>query len=90
VACVVVGQHDGHDGPWVSVRGTAEIYQPSAAEVDAMIGARPPDHRIGESVVAKVRDRLISGKRCIIRIAVDEVCAARFSSADAGPSDRAR
>lgn len=90
VACIVLGQQDGHDGPWVSVRGTAEIYQPSVAEIDEMIGARPADERVAESVVAKVRDRLISGKRSLIRVAVDEVRAARFPSADDGPrqSDR--
>jgi hypothetical protein len=82
VACIVLGQQGGHDWPWVSVRGTAEIYQPSVAEVDEMIGAGPSDGRIADSVVAKVRDRLIRGKRSFIRIAVDEVRAARFPSAD--------
>lgn len=80
VACIVLGQQDTHNGPWVSVRGTAEIYQPSVTEVDEMIGARPSDGRIAESVVVTVRDRLISGKRSFIRVAVDEVRAARLPS----------
>jgi uncharacterized pyridoxamine 5'-phosphate oxidase family protein len=84
VACVVLGPQGGHDGPWLSVRGTAEIYQPSVAEVDEMIGVRPSDGRIPDTVVAKVRDRLISGKRSLIRIAVNEIRAARFPNADDG------
>ncbi|GAB4674041.1 pyridoxamine 5'-phosphate oxidase family protein [Mycobacterium avium] len=73
VACIVLSQQGGHDGPRMSLLGTAEIYQSSVAEVDEMIGARPPDGRIAESAVAKVRDRLVRGKRSFIRVAVDEV-----------------
>jgi hypothetical protein len=81
-ACVVVGQRDGMDGSWVSVRGAAEVYRPSADEIDEMISTGTPDGRVPVSVVAKVRDRLISGKRCFIRLSFDEVCAARFATAD--------
>ncbi len=74
-ACVVLGEHDGTDRPWVSVRGIVEIYRPSAEEIDKMFGAGSPDGRIPDSVVTKVRDRMLSGKRCLIRLSLDEVCA---------------
>jgi len=77
VACVVRGDQDGSDA-WVSVRGTAEIYRPSVEQIDEMTGAGASDGRVPDSVVATVRDRLISGKRCFIRVALDEVVAARL------------
>jgi uncharacterized pyridoxamine 5'-phosphate oxidase family protein len=77
-ACVVLGQQHSMDRRWVSVRGTADVYRPSAEEIDEMIGAGTSDGRVPDSVVAGVRDRLISGKRCFIRLALDEVCAVRL------------
>jgi hypothetical protein len=81
VACVVLGQRHGRDA-WISVRGTAKIHRPSVEEIDEMIGMAPPDERIPDSVVAGVRDRLISGKRCFICVALDEVCALRVPDVD--------
>jgi hypothetical protein len=71
VACLI-----GDDQGWVSVRGLADVYQPSAAEVDELIGESSPDQRVPDSVVAKVRDRLLSGKRCFIGLTLTEVRAA--------------
>ena len=76
VACLI-----GDDEDWVSVCGLAHVYQPSAyqpsaAEVDEIIGKSSPDQRVPESVVAKVRDRLLSGKRCFIGLTLTEVRAA--------------
>ena len=71
VACLI-----GDDDGWVSVSGVARIYQPSVAEVDELIGERSPDHRVPDAVVTKVRDRLLSGKRCVIGLTLTEVRAA--------------
>ena len=71
VACLI-GDEEG----WVSVGGLAHIYQPSAAEVDELVGESSPDQRVPESVVTKVRDRLLSGKRCLIGLTLTEVRAA--------------
>jgi hypothetical protein len=70
-ACLI-----GDDAGWVSVRGVAQIYQPSPAEVDDLIGGGSPDERVPDSVIANVRDRLIGGKRSFIRVALAEVRAA--------------
>lgn len=71
VACLI-GDGEG----WVSVCGLAHVSQPSAAEVDELIGESSPDHRVPESVVTKVRDRLLSGKRCLIGLTLTEIRAA--------------
>jgi hypothetical protein len=71
VACLI-GDNEG----WVSVCGFAHVYQPSAAEIDELIGDSSPDHRVPDSVVTKVRDRLLSGKRCFITLTLTEVRAA--------------
>jgi Pyridoxamine 5'-phosphate oxidase len=71
VACLI-----GDDEAWVSVCGLAHVYQPSAAVVDELIGESSPDQRVPESVVTKVRDRLLSGKRCFIGLTLTEVRAA--------------
>jgi hypothetical protein len=71
VACLI-----GDDKGWVSVSGSARVYQPSAAEVDELIGDSSPDQRVPDSVVTKVRDRLLSGKRCLIGLTLTEVRAA--------------
>ena len=77
VACLVLPSEPS-DGAahWVSVRGTADVYRPSATEIDAMIDAASPDSRVPDAVVAKVKDRLLSGKRSLIRLTVDQVRAA--------------
>ena len=71
VACMI-----GDDEGWVSVCGLAHVYQPSAAEVDELIGESSPDQRVPESVVTKVRDRLLSGKRCFIGVTLTALRAA--------------
>jgi Pyridoxamine 5'-phosphate oxidase len=71
VACLI-----SDDEEWVSVGGVARVYQPSATEVDELIGERSPDERVPESVVTKVRDRLLSGKRCFIGLTLTEIRAA--------------
>ena len=72
VACLI-----GDDEGWVSVGGLAHVYQPSAAEVDELIGGESSaDQRVPESVVTKVRDRLLSGKRCFIGLTLTDVRAA--------------
>jgi nitroimidazol reductase NimA-like FMN-containing flavoprotein (pyridoxamine 5'-phosphate oxidase superfamily) len=74
-ACLVLSEPGGSDGAWASVRGTAQVYQPSTEEIDELIGAGSPDGRVPDRVVAGVRDRLTTGKRCLIRLDIDEVCA---------------
>ena len=71
VACLI-----GDNEDWVSVGGLAHVYQPTAAEVDELIGESSPDQRVPDSVVTKVRDRLLSGKRCFIGLTLIEVRAA--------------
>ena len=71
VACLI-----GDDEGWVSVGGLAHVYQPSAAEVDELIGESSPDQRVPDSVVTTVRDRLLSGKRCFIGLTLTQVRAA--------------
>ncbi|MGA9490176.1 MAG: pyridoxamine 5'-phosphate oxidase family protein [Mycobacterium sp.] len=71
VACLI-----GDDEGWVSVAGIAHVYQPSAAEVDELVGESSPDHRVPDSVVTNVRDRLLSGKRCFIGLTLTQVRAA--------------
>jgi Pyridoxamine 5'-phosphate oxidase len=71
VACLI-----GDDEGWVSVGGLAHVYQPSAAEVDELLGESSRDQRVPESVVTKVRDRLLSGKRCFIGLRLTEIRAA--------------
>ena len=75
VACLI-----GDDDGWVSVSGFARVYQPSAAEVEELIGERSPDRRVPDAVVTKVRDRLLSGKRCVIGLTLTEVRAAALPS----------
>jgi hypothetical protein len=76
-ACLVVGEQSGGDrAPWMSVRGRAEMRVPTTEEVDVMIRSSSPDTRVPDSVTAKVRDRLLSGKRIFLCIAVDEVVVA--------------
>ena len=72
-ACLI-----GDDAEWVSVRGTAQVYQPAPAEVDDLIGVGSSDDRVPDSVVAKVRERMFSGKRSIIRLTLFEVRAANL------------
>jgi general stress protein 26 len=74
-ACLIVGEGEGCNRAWASVRGTAEIFAPSLEQIDELISARPPDGRVPDRVVAGVRDRLTTGKRCFIRLVIDEVCA---------------
>jgi hypothetical protein len=73
VACLI-----GDDEFWISVRGLAHVYQPSAVEVDELIRESSPDQRVPDSVVMKVRDRLLSGKRCFIGLTLTEVRAAEL------------
>ena len=73
-ACLI-----GDNGCWISVRGLAHVYQPSVVEVDELIGESSPDQRVPDSVVTKVRDRLLSGKRCFIGLTITEVRAADLS-----------
>jgi hypothetical protein len=73
-ACLI-----GDDEGWLSVSGFAHVYQPSAAEVDELIGGESaPDQRVPDSVVTKVGDRLLSGKRCFIGLTLTEVRAAEL------------
>jgi hypothetical protein len=79
VACVVLSGGPGDDdAQWVSVHGLAEVYQPAPAEIDDMIGTDSPDGRVPDFVAAKVRDRLLSGKRSFIRLTLSEVRAAHL------------
>jgi hypothetical protein len=77
VACVVVSEDRAGEGwpPWVSLRGSGEIYRPSAAEIETMLERGSPEARVPVSVIATVHDRLLSGKRSLIRLDVQEVRA---------------
>ncbi|MEM6108737.1 pyridoxamine 5'-phosphate oxidase family protein [Mycobacterium sp. 050272] len=80
VACLVQSGPE-HTASWVSVRGRAAIYLPARDEVDALMTSASSDARVPDAVVATVRDRLISGKRCIIRVAVEKVVASNLAAA---------
>jgi nitroimidazol reductase NimA-like FMN-containing flavoprotein (pyridoxamine 5'-phosphate oxidase superfamily) len=71
-ACVVKSE-DG--ASWASVRGRVEIYRPCPTEIARILARSSPEVRVPDSVAAKVRDRLLSGKRSFIRLDVEEVCA---------------
>jgi hypothetical protein len=77
VACVVVSEGRAGEGwpSWVSLQGRAEIYRPSPAEIETMLERSSPEVRVPDSVIAKVHDRLLSGKRSLIRLDVEEVRA---------------
>src|ERR1700709_2055653 len=55
-ACVVLGEDPTSAGwpSWVSLRGRAEIYQPSPAELETMLERSSPEVRASESVITKV------------------------------------
>jgi hypothetical protein len=76
-ACVVLSEVPVGEGrlSWVSLRGRAEIYRPSPEEIASMLERSSPEGRVPDSVVAKVHDRLLSGKRSFIRLDVEEVRA---------------
>ncbi len=76
-ACVVLSeeQTDADWPSWVSLRGRAEVYRPSSEEIEAMLSGSSSEERVPQSVITKVHDRLLSGKRCFIRIDLEEVQA---------------
>jgi hypothetical protein len=74
VACLV-----GDDSRWVSVNGVARVYRASPAEVDELIGGSSPDERIPNWVVTKVRDRLLSGKRSVIAVMLNDIRGANLA-----------
>jgi len=86
VACVVMSDAES-DAAWVSLQGRAEVYQPRPGEVDELIPASSRDTRVPDSVIAKVRHRLLTGKRCIIRIKLHSVVAASLASASEMDND---
>jgi hypothetical protein len=88
VACLVQSGAE-QNASWVSVRGHAEIDLPARDEVDALLASASSDARVPDAVVATVRDRLISGKRCIIRVAVNEIVASNLMAARGSGNDRA-
>jgi uncharacterized pyridoxamine 5'-phosphate oxidase family protein len=77
VACVVVSEGGAAEcwPSWVSLQGRAAVYRPSPAETESILERSSPEVRVPESVIAKVHDRLLSGKRSLIRIDVEEVRA---------------
>jgi general stress protein 26 len=88
VACLVQSGPE-QNASWVSVRGHAEIYLPARDEVDALMASASSDARVPDAVVATVRDRLISGKRCLIQVAVEDIVASNLAAARGLGSDRA-
>lgn len=88
VACLVQSGPE-QNASWVSVRGRAAIDLPARDEIDALMASASSDARVPDAVVAAVRDRLISGKRCIVRVAVNEIVASNLAAARGLGSDRA-
>ena len=76
-ACVVQSEAPLSEGQlsWVSLRGRADVYRPRPEEIAGMLDRSSPEGRVPDSVVAKVHDRLLSGKRSFIRLDVEEVRA---------------
>ncbi len=89
VACVVMSGPQS-DAAWVSLQGRAEVHQPSPAEVDELVPASSRDTRVPDSVIAKVLHRLLTGKRCIIRIKLHSVVAASLASASEVGNDESQ
>lgn len=87
VACLVQSGPEP-DASWVSVRGRAKIDLPARDEVDALMSSASSDARVPDAVAAMVADRLTSGKRCIIRVTVEEVVATSLTCRGRG-DDRA-
>jgi uncharacterized pyridoxamine 5'-phosphate oxidase family protein len=77
VACVVVsGDRAGERRPsWVSLWGRAHIYRASPEETESILARSTPELRVPDSVITKVHDRLLSGKRSLIRLDIEEVRA---------------
>lgn len=67
VACIVMEERDGRLG-WVSGEASATLMEPSPVEVDELLGGFTSDPRVSDDVMAKVRSRLLEGKRIVIRI----------------------
>ena len=76
-ACVMLSEAPVGEGQlsWASLRGRAEIYRPPPEEIASMLDRSSPEGRVPDSVVAKVHERLLSGKRSFIRLDVEEVRA---------------
>lgn len=77
IACVVMSEGGADEcwPSWVSLQGRAEVYRPTPAEAESILGHSSPEVRVPESVITKVHDRLLSGKRSLIRLDVQEVRA---------------
>jgi hypothetical protein len=92
-ACVVMSEDRAGEGwpSWASLQGRAEIYRPTPAELETMLERSSPEVRVPESVIAKVRDRLLSGKRSFIRLDIEEVRAVEMRAVGgAGSKEDAR
>jgi hypothetical protein len=81
LTCTVTSEHPDDAGRWVTLRGIALIYAPTADDIEVLMPASGSgDRRVAPEVGHKVRDRLLSGKRVLIRMAVTDVFAAYLSS----------
>lgn len=59
---------------WVSLAGHATVWSPTASELDGLPRTMSATHeaRVPEGLTGRVRDRLLSGKRVLIRIVLTE------------------
>jgi nitroimidazol reductase NimA-like FMN-containing flavoprotein (pyridoxamine 5'-phosphate oxidase superfamily) len=75
-ACLVTSEDTVRGAAsWVSVQGRAQIYQPAQHELEMMLQRSSPEGRVPEAVVTKVRDRSLTGKRCFLRLDIEQVPA---------------
>jgi hypothetical protein len=77
VAVLSVAADDPTHLRWVSLRGTATIWQPTAEEIDlifplARSQGRMADGRVPDSVGPLVRQRTLEGKRAIVRVVPED------------------
>jgi len=65
---------------WISMTGTAAVWQPTEAELDRVFPPAPrtADGRVPDTVGPLVRQRTLEGKRILLRVRLDEPDAVRI------------
>ena len=56
---------------WVALNGLAQLWAPTATEVDQLFEGRGGDARVPDTMTALVRQRTLEGKRVLLRIELD-------------------
>jgi hypothetical protein len=70
-AVILLEERDDEVG-WLLATGAIAIAHAGPDEVDALFASRAQDPRVPESVTRSVRDRLLTGKRVLLRFTPDD------------------